>query len=104
MTDRTSAAIRAIAAAIITIAGLYGFQLPFADDEAYELIYSAIVCLAYLIVEARIWWKNNNWTPQASRAQLILDAEKAGDEEVIQAVDDIIAGIHERAGIEDADE
>jgi len=99
MSDRTVAAARALAAAIITIAGIYGFNMPIGD----EMLYSVIVAAIYLITEAIIWWKNNNWTHEASTAQVILDALKSGDEEVAAAVDEIIAGIHERSGVEDAE-
>ena len=95
MSDKTVAAARALVAAIITIAGIYGFNLPVGD----EMLYSIIVAIVYLITEAVIWWKNNNWTPQASRAQIILNAEKEGNLKVIQAVDEILEMIHE--GVEE---
>lgn len=97
MSDRTMAALRAVAAAIITIAGIYGFNMPVGE----EMLYSAFVCLAFLIVEARIWWRNNNVTDAASDCQVILDAYKNGDPEVIEAVADIIELIHSKDEGED---
>lgn len=90
MTDRTMAVIRIIAGAIITIAGIYGFSLPFGE----ETIYSALVAAVFLITQVVLWWKNNNVTDAASLAQSLLDRLKAGDAEVIEAVDRLIEGIN----------
>lgn len=90
MSDRTMAVIRIIAGAIITIAGIYGFSLPFGE----ETIYSALVAAVFLITQVALWWKNNNVTDAASLAQSLLDRLKAGDAEVIEAVDKLIEEIN----------
>lgn len=90
MSDRTLAVIRIIAGAIITIAGIYGFSLPFGE----ETVYSGLVCAVFLIVQVILWWKNNNVTDAASNAQVILDRYKAQDPEVIKAVNTLIENIN----------
>lgn len=91
MTDRTMAVLRIVAGAIITIAGIYGFSLPFGE----ETVYSALVAAIFLITQIILWWRNNNVTEAASKAQVILDRCKAGDPEVIEAVDGLIESINE---------
>ena len=91
MTDRTKAVLRIVAGAIITIAGIYGFGLPFGE----ETVYSALVAAIFLITQVILWWRNNNVTEAASKAQVILDRCKAEDQEVIEAVDGLIESINE---------
>lgn len=98
MTDKTMAIARCIVAAIIEIAGIIGFTLPIGEESLYCIVASLVMAATYLWV----WWKNNNVTDEASKAQILLDAMKADDPEVIQAVGDIIQAIHEE-GLEDAD-
>ena len=99
MTDRTLAIARLLVAFIVDVAAIYGYSLPVGEEMLYPIC--ALVVMA--ITHAWVWWKNNNVTDEAGKAQVLLNAMKADDPEVIQAVDDIIAAIHEE-GIEDADE
>ena len=84
---------------IIDIAAVYGYSLPVGE----ELLYSIAALVVMAVTHAWVWWKNNNVTDEASKSQLILNMLKKNDPDVTQAVDEIIAAIHEDAGIEDAE-
>ena len=99
MDDRTLAVARLLVALIVDIAAVYGYSLPVGE----ELLYSIAALVVMAITHIWVWWKNNNVTEAASKSQLILNSLKADDPEVIQAVDDIIAAIHDESGIEDAE-
>lgn len=98
MDDRTIAVTRLVVALIVDIAAVYGYSLPVGE----EFLYSIGALVAMVIAHTWAWWKNNNMTEKASKSQVILDRCKAGDTDVIQAVDDLIAAIHED-GVEDAE-
>ena len=99
MDDRTIAVARLLVALIVDIAAVYGYSLPVGE----ELLYSIAALVIMAVTHIWVWWKNNNVTDEASKSQILLRAMKEDDPDVIQAVDDIIAAIHED-GIEDADE
>ena len=99
MTDRTLAIARLLVAFIVDVAAIYGYTLPVGE----EMLYPICALVVMLVTHVWVWWKNNNVTDEAGKAQVLLNAMKADDPEVIQAVDDIIQAIHEE-GIEDADE
>lgn len=98
MTDRTLAIARLLVAFIVDVAAIYGYTLPVGE----EMLYPICALVVMLVTHVWVWWKNNNVTDEASKAQILLDAMKADDPEVIQAVGDIIQAIHEE-GLEDAD-
>ena len=99
MDDRTLAIARLLVATIVDVAAIYGYTLPVGE----EMLYPICALVVMLVTHVWVWWRNNNVTEAAQKSQVILDMLKADDPEVIQAVDDIIAAIHEE-GIEDADE
>lgn len=98
MTDRTLAIARLLVAFIVDVAAIYGYTLPVGE----EMLYPICALVVMLVTHVWVWWKNNNVTDEASKAQILLDAMKADDPEVIKAVGDIIQAIHEE-GLEDAD-
>ena len=98
MTDRTLAIARLLVAFIVDVAAIYGYTLPVGE----EMLYPICALVVMLITHVWVWWKNNNVTDEASKAQILLDAMKADDPEVIHAVGDIIQAIHEE-GLEDAE-
>ena len=100
MTDRTLAIARLLVAFIVDVAAIYGYTLPVGE----EMLYPICALVVMLVTHVWVWWKNNNVTAAAAKAQVLLYAMKAGDTEVEDGVMELIQGIHERAGIEDADE
>ncbi|GAB3801036.1 phage holin [Virgibacillus kimchii] len=68
--------VRLVAMTVVFInaaAMMFGYELlPFRDEAIVAGI--SVVALA----GTEIWnhWKNNNWTPEAERAQKYLDGEK----------------------------
>ena len=98
MDDRTLAVARLLVALIVDIAAVYGYSLPVGE----ELLYSIAALLVMAVTHIWVWWKNNNVTEEAGKAQVLLHALKADDPEITEAVDELIAHIHE--GVEYADE
>lgn len=99
MTDRTLAIARLLVAFIVDVAAIYGYTLPVGE----EMLYPICALVVMLVTHVWVWWKNNNVTEEASKSQILLQAMKDDDPEVIQAVDDIIAAIHDESGLEDAE-
>jgi len=99
MTDREMAIARVIVAAIIEIAGIIGFTLPVGEESLYCMVASAVMLATFLYTA----WKNHNVTHAASEVQVILDAMKRDDVEVIEAVNDLVEKIHDES-IENEDE
>jgi SPP1 family holin len=68
--------VRAVVIIIVggnAIATMFGYPiLPFEDEQIIAGVSSAA------LIGGEIWnhWKNNNWTPEAERAQKYLDGEK----------------------------
>ena len=100
MTDRTIAIARIIVAAIIEIAGIIGFSLPIGEESLYCIVASIVMCATFCYTA----WKNHNFTHAASQVQILLDSYKSGDIETIEGVQSLVEHIHEKSGIEDADE
>ena len=100
MSDRTLAVARLLVAFVVDVAAIYGYTLPVGE----EMLYPICALVVMVVTHVWVWWRNNNWTDEASKSQVLLNAMKDGDEEVISGVQDLIEGIHERSGIEDADE
>lgn len=76
MTQRQEAIIRLIVVILATVnqtLTLAGYNpLPFSDEAIYEVFTGIFTVYSILLV----WWKNNNMTPEAQKAQLQLEREK----------------------------
>lgn len=76
MTQRQEAIIRLIVVILATVnqtLTLAGYNpLPFSDEAVYEVFTGIFTVYSILLV----WWKNNNMTPEAQKAQLQLEREK----------------------------
>ena len=81
--ERTKAIVTIVLTAAFNIANLYGYSV---DAEAWINIVLTIVSFAFIVYA---WWKNQNVTEPAARAQMFLDFLKAGDRmEIDEAEED----------------
>ena len=68
--ERIKAIITIVVTAIVNVANLFGYAL---DSDVWI---NAILTIASFVLIAYSWWKNQNVTPEAAQAQLLLTALK----------------------------
>lgn len=68
--ERIKAAVTLIVTAVVNVANLFGYAL---DAETWV---NAALTIASFALILYTWWKNQNITPEAAQAQMLLDALK----------------------------
>lgn len=74
MDERAKAIITIVVTAAVNIANVYGFA---ADADQWV---NVVLSIASAICIAWSWWKNQNVTPEAQKAQIYLNELKAKSE------------------------
>lgn len=70
MSERAKAIITIVITAVLNIANLYGFAV-----DAGAVVNAVLTVLSFICI-AWSWWKNQNVTPEAQDAQLLLNKLK----------------------------
>lgn len=70
MNERTKAILTIVVTAVVNVANVCGFAF---DADAWV---SVVLSIASAICVLWSWWKNQNITPEAQKAQIYLDELK----------------------------